>query len=315
MWILWSLMSMIFWGLEDVFVKVSSEDSDDNFHLKIAVDFGIMAIPLLFLVSGKSESGASIANLLTENISATAAIIIYIIVMIISYIGAKYMDISVYTPIADASSGFSVLMIIFFLIITGSINSSSIYLSPACITGMLLSIIGVFFLASSQNHSYVQKEPSDNKFSKGALAFLFPLSFCIMDAVSTFIDSINMGAEGEAEIGSLDYTRIYLVEYLIAGIISWIIILFKTRKPYFPHKKNDIKFFTIGFCETVASLTYIFALDKSAVLTVPIANSYSVVTLLVSHIFLKERLKISQYICIAMVIAGIFIISFLGIFE
>ena len=65
MWILWSLMSMIFWGLEDVFVKVSSEDSDDNFHLKIAVDFGIMAIPLLFLVSGKSESGASIANLLT----------------------------------------------------------------------------------------------------------------------------------------------------------------------------------------------------------------------------------------------------------
>ena len=274
-----------------------------------------MSIPLLFLVSGKSESGASIANLLSENLFAAAAIIIYIIVVIISYIGVKYMDISVYTPIADASSGFSVLMIIIFLIITGSINSSSIYLSPACITGMLLSIVGVFFLASFQNHSYVQKEPSDSKYSKGALAFLFPLSFCIMDAISTFIDSINMGAEGEAEIGSFDYIRIYLVGYLITGIISWIIILIKARKPYLPHKKTDIKFFTIGFCEIVASVTYIFALDKSAVLTVPIANSYCIVTLLVSHIFLKERLNVSQYIYIAMVIAGIFIISFLGIFE
>lgn len=312
MWAFYSVMAMLVWGIEDIFLKMSSEKGDKDFNLKIAVSNGVLSILCFIFATANSESGASLYTLISADVTVLLAIIIYIAVLIVSFIGAYYMEISVFTPIADASGGFSVLMIILFLWSTGSKSEVSKYLTPACISGIILTILGVVTLAFLQNRiSDSGKEKT--KLSVSTVAVLFPIGFCLVDALSTCIDSVNMGAEGEAQIGQYDYYRIYMAGAFVVGVISWIILLAKNHKPYMPFHRNSMILFSIGICEAIAIVAYLKALGQNAVLSIPISNSYSIVTLIASHIVLKERLRLSQYICIGMVISGIVILSFLGV--
>ena len=51
---------------------------------------------------------------------------------------------------------------------------------------------------------------------------------------------------------------------------------------------------------------------RNPVVSAPIVASYCIVSVLLGHLFLKEKLKAAQYACIIAVIAGIVIIGFTG---
>lgn len=51
---------------------------------------------------------------------------------------------------------------------------------------------------------------------------------------------------------------------------------------------------------------------RNPVVVAPIIASYCVVSAILGHIFLKEKLKPAQYACILAVIAGIIVIGFTG---
>ncbi len=64
--------------------------------------------------------------------------------------------------------------------------------------------------------------------------------------------------------------------------------------------------------ETAGQATYVYAMSGNGVVAAPMIASYSIISLILSRIFLKEKLNAKQYIAVAVVIAGI---AVLGIAE
>jgi drug/metabolite transporter (DMT)-like permease len=54
----------------------------------------------------------------------------------------------------------------------------------------------------------------------------------------------------------------------------------------------------------------VFAISANAVIVAPLISSYSMVSVILSRIFLKEKLTAKQYAVIAMIMVGIFILGF-----
>ena len=86
---------------------------------------------------------------------------------------------------------------------------------------------------------------------------------------------------------------------------------FKERdyKPIKKFKENKLKL--IGtLVETAGQYTYIYAFAfGDAALASPYIAAYSIVTIILSRIFLKEKLKPRQYVLIGLIIAGLITLS------
>ena len=76
--------------------------------------------------------------------------------------------------------------------------------------------------------------------------------------------------------------------------------------------KNEGSKCIAACCEEFGQIFYIYAMANNPVLAAPTVASYCIISIILSRIFLKEKLKINQYICIITVVIGIVI---LGISE
>ena len=64
--------------------------------------------------------------------------------------------------------------------------------------------------------------------------------------------------------------------------------------------------------ETAGQFTYVYAMSGQAVVAAPMVAAYSIVSMLLSRVFLKEKLNWKQYLCIATMMIGVIL---LGIFA
>ena len=64
-------------------------------------------------------------------------------------------------------------------------------------------------------------------------------------------------------------------------------------------------------CETAGQLTYVYAMSGNGAIAAPILSSVCVVSLLLSRIFLKEKLTKKQYLFIGIIIVGILMLAVL----
>ena len=316
MWLIFSIICIIAWGLEDVFLRTIALKNNSNFNLKIAVCTGVMGIAVLPYLTSNSESGYSIMTLILSDVTVFLACITYTVLLIIAFLGAKYLAASIYSPIENGSSGFEIVLILAYAVITGNYSEVSSFISPSSIIAMVLIFGGIIALAIVHkriNDDALTLDPQNKKYRYGVKAFLFPLLICIADALSTVVDTINLGGVGKEVIGSFDYMRLYAVSYILIGVVAWFIILYRTKKLYTPFCKDEILNFSVGLCEGGAGILYIFTIEQNAILSLPITNAYCIVTLILSRIFLKEKLTLIQKICVTTVIIGIIIITLIGI--
>ena len=64
--------------------------------------------------------------------------------------------------------------------------------------------------------------------------------------------------------------------------------------------------------ETIGQATYLFALSEGGGIAAVIMGAGTVITsLILSRVFLKEKLSMMQYVCVAIVLAGIILLSFI----
>ena len=64
-------------------------------------------------------------------------------------------------------------------------------------------------------------------------------------------------------------------------------------------------------CETAGQLTYVYAMSGNGAIAAPILSCVCVVSLLLSRIFLKEKLTKKQYVFIGIIIVGILMLAVL----
>ncbi|MBR7093103.1 MAG: EamA family transporter [Clostridia bacterium] len=322
MWFWFALLCLLFWGGADLFYKKGTDADDRYSHLKIAVWVGLVMGAGALILLPFSEF-TSLSGMAADAVKYTPASLSYIISMVIGYAGLRYLEVSIVSPVQNASGAFSMIAMLIFFAATGTVNEDLGDLSAGNLVGTGLIAVGLVALAVTENRlarkeadalaGSAEEKKRNRKYQFGALALLFPILYCIFDTVGTAADGIILNEETGLGLGEIEVLILYGLTFLLAGIGAWIFLLIKTKKPYNPFaKKEMLNKGAAALFEEGGQIFYVYAMAKNPVLAAPMVASYCIVSVILSRIFLKEKLKASQYACVAAVIAGIVI---LGVME
>ena len=327
-WFFFALICVLGWGLADLFYKKSSDPSDRFSHLKIAVWVGLVMGIVAFALLPFSESRLAGGSLLSNAVKYLPASLGYIISMVIGYAGMRYLEISIVSPVQNASGALSMVFMLIWFTVSGKITDISEEYSALDFTGTALIIAGVILLAVAEQRlsrretlelearlsisEREAKHKAERKYRYGALALIFPLLYCLFDTIGTAADGIILDEETGLGLGEIDVLVLYGLTFLLAGIGCYFFLWIKNRKPYNPFARSEAPKLAASVAEQFGQIFYVFAMARNPVLAAPMVASYCIVSVVLSHLFLKEKLAKSQYVCVALVIAGIIL---LGISE
>lgn len=331
-WFFFAFLCILGWGTADLFYKLGSDDDDRYSHLKIAVWVGlVMGVCALFLLpfteTLTKDSAAGIAEKMLQYAPASLS---YIISMVIGYAGLRYLELSVLSPVQNASGAFSaVLMTVFFVITvkdpipaiaeeTGFVmqpeNNTQIICNILIVAGTVLIVAGMIALAIGEQRlsrsEGLKKE--EKKYRYGAVALIFPLLYCLFDTIGTAADGILLSEEAEYGFGELDVLVLYGFTFFLCGAGAWVALRIKTGKRYNPFAPKERIKGVAAICEEFGQVFYVYAMAARPVIAAPMVASYCIVSVLLSRVVVGEKLEKPQIAGVLPVIAGIVL---LGISE
>ena len=226
--------------------------------------------------------------------------LLYIGSMTLGYVGLRYIELSISSPICNSSGA---------LVAVLSIITGSALLAPAQYAAMALVCVGVIGLgvveAREDDDLRLKRQEAGNyRYAKSALALILPILYCVLDALGTFADSKVLETLNEDSANCA-----YELTFLLAGIACFIYVVVIRKQKLLP-KREGPKYLG-AVCETAGQFAYIYALSDSdhVALAAPIISAYCVLSVVWSRIFLKEKLSWKHYLMIALVVAGIVILG------
>jgi len=296
MWLLFSLLTALAWGGADLFYKKGSDSKDKYSHLKIVVMVGLVMgthATAYILLKGITFDPFDLVRYLP--VSA-----LYILSMTIGYIGLRYIELSIASPVQNSSGAVTaILLFIFFQQQLGIFH----------VIGIVVITTGVIGLAVlekkiDQDLRKALRKPIDMKYQIGILAITFPILYAIIDALGTFADGIYLDElsliSEEAALIAYEYT------FLICAILTFVYLkIKKVRLNVFSERDKGYA----AILETIGQFFYVFAMAKNAIIVAPLIASYSIFSVVLSRIFIKEKLSKLHYAIIALVILGIVLLG------
>ena len=315
MWFLFALIATLGWGFADLFYKKGTDADDRYSHLKIAVWVGLVMGVSACAMLPFAESGVSVRALAVNAVRYAPASLSYIISMVIGYAGLRYLEISIISPVQNASGALSTVAMCLYFLAVGRITSVLEEYSAMDLVGTVLIVAGVILLAVVEQRLARAEAPlpkEKRKYRFGALALLFPLLYCVFDTIGTAADGVILDGETGLGLGEIDVLVLYGLTFLLMGVVAWLFLLIKTRKAYNPFARHERPKGVAACAEEFGQIFYVYAMAAKPLVAAPMIASYCIVSVILSRIFLKEKLKASQYACVAAVIVGIVL---LGISE
>lgn len=304
MWFIFALSTMLAWGAADLFYKRGADERDRYSHLKTSAAVGIvMGIHAICMLIFTDVEYSFVNILLYAPVSA-----MYILSMTIGYLGLRYIELSISSPVQNSSGAVSCIMLLIFL---GEAMDAFSAVAVALIC------IGVFALGVFEKQRDSIAEAGENKYRRGFIAIIFPILYCIIDSLGTFLDGyylddfaatpLKVMTESDLEmVANISYE----LTFFICAVIIMIYIHAIKKQPFSRVRQKDRV--TAALLETVGQFTYTYAMSSNAVVAAPMIASYAIVAVLLSRVFLKEKLLKRQYAAVFTVLIGIVI---LGILE
>lgn len=321
-WFVAALICILGWGFADLFYKKGTDETDRYSHLKIAVWVGLVMGVAAFALLPFAETPFSFSALFLNAVKYSPASLCYIISMVIGYAGLRYLEVSIVSPVQNASGAMSAVFMMVYFLVVGRISSFSDEFDVPTLIGTVLIVCGVIALAVFEQRyaraerlelekSGAEKEsPADRKYRFGALALLFPLLYCLFDTLGTSADGIILDEEVGLGLGEIDVLILYGLTFFLAGIGAWVFLWIKQKKPYNPFAKRELlNKGPAALCEEFGQFFYVFAMAGKPVVAAPMVASYCIVSLLLGRLILKEKLRIAQYACVAAVVVGIVLLG------
>ena len=146
-WVFFALICVLGWGIADLFYKKGSDADDRYSHLKIGVWVGLMMGAVALILMPFSESRLSGGTLFANAVKYLPASLGYIISMVIGYAGLRYLEVSIVSPVQNASGAFSMLAMLIWFLAAGKIKSFGDEYTAMDVAGTVFIIFGVIFLA------------------------------------------------------------------------------------------------------------------------------------------------------------------------
>lgn len=297
-WYISAVLTILLWGTADLFYKKGTDPNDRYSHLRIVIMVGlVMGIQAVFELN-KMDWQYNPINL----VKYLPVSFMYILSMALGYVGLRYLEVSINSPVSNTSG--AIAGILAFIVLGKTMNIWQLF-------AVILITLGLIAIAIIQRNLAEEEMKKNNisidrKYKLGALALVFPILYAVIDALGTFLDDVylsNLMSPEEALIS-------YEVTFLLCGILSLIYIVVVKKQKFNILQEKD-KALAAVF-ETAGQFFYVYALDTNSVVAAPMIASYSIVSVILGRIFLREKLTYKQYIIIAIVMIGIFI---LGMFE
>ena len=303
MWFWFAVVALLCWSGSDLFSKIGCQDAKDKYsHLKMVMAVGVvMGLHAAYEVffQGVEINGSIILTYLPVSM-------LYILSMAIGYLGLRYIELSISSPICNSSGAIVAVL----TLMTVGIGDD---LPPVALVAVALVCIGVIGLGVVESNEdeelrRARQDASNPHYAKSWIAIAIPVVYCLLDALGTFADSrvLEVLDEDSANVA-------YELTFLIVGILCAIYVL-GIRKQKLVAREEAPKY-TGAVFETVGQFFYIYALADSehVAFAAPIISSYCVASVLWSRLFLKEKLSWKHYAMIALVVAGIVILGILDI--
>ena len=299
-WFWFSIIALLCWSGSDFFSKIGCRDASDKYsQYKMVTAVGvIMGIHAAFeiFVGGVEISWQVIWTYLPVSL-------LYIGSMTLGYVGLRYIELSISSPICNASGA----LVAIIAIVSGTAGKMAIAQYIAIFLACA-GVIGLGFVEANEDDELraARQEASNYKYAKSWLALALPIAYCILDAAGTFADDLVLETLNEDSANVA-----YELTFLVAGIVSFIYTVIIKKQKLLP-KAEGPKYIGAAF-ETAGQLAYIYALASGeSALAAPIIASYCMASVLWSRLFLKDKLSWKHYTCILVTFAGILI---MGIYD
>ncbi len=299
-WFWFAIIALLCWSGSDFFSKLGCQDSKDKYSqfkmvMAVGLVMGIHAI--IEIIGGVEISWKVILTYLPVSL-------LYIGSMALGYLGLRYIELSISSPVCNASG--ALVAIASIILGTAELDHPLQY---AAIGFACVGMIGLGVVEATEDETLraERQKAANTKYAKSVLALALPLAYCLLDAAGTFADALILENLNEDSANVA-----YELTFFFAGAVCFVYTVLIKGQPLV--KKAERPKYVGALFETAGQLAYIYALSDTAhvALAAPIISSYCAVSVLWSRLFLKEKLSFLHYIAIFFILIGIVI---MGVFD
>lgn len=313
-----SILALLCWSGSDLFSKMGTRERDKNSHWKVVFAVGlIMGIHFFITLIGGAIIDNTVgvdgvpkvvASLLYTDfkimdfVSYLPVAALYILAMVFGYIGLRYIELSISSPICNSSGALAFLLCLIF----GIFSTKDITVTT--VIGIVMITVGIIALGfveqkEDEEVKKARQEMANRKYTKSILAFLLPISYLIIDALGTVGDELIFM---KTDITDYAANSAFELTFFVLAIFAFVWVKLVKRDTLF--KGNKHLYFG-GICETVGQVFYMAVMFSDFSAGMVIISAYCAISVLWSRIFLKEKMSWKHYLVIALVIAGIVILG------
>ena len=301
MWFWLALIALFCWSGSDLFSKIGCRDASDKYsHLKMVMAVGIvMGLHAGFevFVNGVEINFGIILTYLPVSL-------LYILSMALGYLGLRYIELSVSSPICNSSGA---LVAVLTFIFVGLDDYSPLALFAVALVCVGAIGLGVVDSTEDAELRAARQQEGNYKYAKSWVALALPVAYCVLDAAGTFADNrvLETLNEDSANVA-------YELTFLCAAVFCLIYVLIVKKDRLLP--RAELPKYTGAIFETAGQFAYIYAIadTEHLAMSAPIISAYCAASVLWSRIFLKEKLSWKHYAMIGLIVAGIVI---MGVFD
>lgn len=303
MWFWFSLAALLCWSGSDLFSKIGCQDEKDKYsHLKMVSAVGIvMGLHALYqIIFGGVEISLSII------LTYLPVSLLYISSMALGYLGLRYIELSISSPICNSSGAVVAVLTIATVGLSADVP-------PAALIAVALVCIGVISLGITEANEdeglrRARQDESNRHYAKSWIAIVIPVIYCLLDALGTFADNRVLEILDEDSANAA-----YELTFLAVGLVCAVYVLLVKKQKL--TAKQELPKYVGALCETVGQFFYIYAIadTEHVAFAAPIISSYCVASVIWGRLFLKEKLSRKHYLSIAVVVLGIVIMGILDI--
>ena len=301
MWFWLALIALFCWSGSDLFSKIGCRDASDKYsHLKMVIAVGVvMGLHAGFkvFVNGVEINFGIILTYLPVSL-------LYILSMALGYLGLRYIELSVSSPICNSSGA---LVAVLTFIFVGLDDYSPLALFAVALVCVGAIGLGVVDSTEDAELRAARQQEGNYKYAKSWVALALPVAYCVLDAAGTFADNrvLETLNEDSANVA-------YELTFLFAAVVCFIYAVIIKKDRLIP--KMEAPKYIGAVCETAGQFAYIYAIadTEHLAMSAPIISAYCAASVLWSRLFLKEKLSWKHYGMILLIVAGIVI---MGIFD
>lgn len=311
-WFFLSIIALVCWSGSDLFSKIGSKPDDKYSHWKMVIAVGLV----MGLHAAYEIFIGGVQITFSDILTYMPASAMYILSMVFGYVGLRYIELSVSSPICNSSGALAAILCFVFL------QEMPSALQWVAVVLVMLGVVGLGFAEMTENDEIkmMRQEKANVKYTKSWLALLLPILYCVIDALGTFIDSVILREEDTGTFLDNVFPTVldesvanvaYELTFLAMGIVAAIYVFAIRREKIAPRREGPK--LIGGVCETAGQFAYIFALSDTAHVgfSAAIISAYCALSVVWSRIFLKEKLSWKHYLAIGVAFVGIVMLGVL----